>query len=78
MSFIHFVNSHRIRIACKMLEEEKRNILSIAYSVGFNSKSAFNRVFRQFIGNSPREYRKNPHLFEKEKSTLIEKIEPKL
>lgn len=78
MSFIHFVNSHRIKIACKMLEEEKRNILSIAYSVGFNSKSAFNRVFRQCMGNSPREYRKNPHHFKKEKSMLIKKIEPRL
>ncbi len=78
MSFIHLINSHRILIACKLIEEEKRNLLSIAYSVGFNSKSAFNRVFRLLIGNSPREYRKNPSQFAKEKSEILSKINPKL
>ena len=78
MSFIHFVNSHRVSIACKMLIEENRNILSIAYAVGFNSKSAFNRVFKQLIGNSPSKFRKAPNLYEKEKLLLQKKIEPKL
>ncbi len=78
MSFIHFVNSHRIKIACNMISEERRNILAIAYAVGFNSKSSFNRVFRQLMNTSPSEYRKAPHSFEKEKSKFIEKITPKL
>lgn len=78
MSFIQFVNHHRIKVACQMLEEDKRNILSIALSVGFNSKSAFNRVFRQVMGDSPREYRKNPLLFLPQKTLLIQKIEPRL
>lgn len=78
MSFIQLINSHRILIACKLIEEEKRNLLSIAYSVGFNSKSAFNRVFRLLIGNSPREYRKNPSQFAKEKSEILSKINPKI
>ncbi|TGL75677.1 helix-turn-helix domain-containing protein [Leptospira jelokensis] len=78
MSFNHYINHHRILIACAMLEESKNNILSINYSVGFNSKSAFNRVFRELIGTSPREYRKNPKTFIKEKSNLLQKIEPKL
>ncbi len=78
MSFIQLINSHRILIACKLIEEEERNLLSIAYSVGFNSKSAFNRVFRLLIGNSPREYRKNPSQFAKEKSEILSKINPKL
>lgn len=78
MNFTQFVNSHRIQIACKMLEEEERNILSIAYAVGFNSKSAFNRVFRQMMETTPREYRRNPDQFAKEKSLFLEKINPKL
>jgi AraC-like DNA-binding protein len=78
MSFIQFINHHRIKIACNMLEVEDRNILSIAYAVGFNSKSAFNRVFKELLGNSPSKYRKNPVFFEKEKSILLKKIEPKL
>lgn len=78
MSFTQFINHHRIKIACKMLEVEDRNILSIAYAVGFNSKSAFNRVFKELLGNSPSKYRKNSVLYEKEKSILLKKIEPKL
>jgi len=78
MSFIQYVNSHRILIACKMLEEEDRNILSVAYAVGFNSKSAFNRVFRQLVGTSPREFRKSPNKFLKSKSNLKSKLNPKL
>lgn len=76
MSFIHFVNSYRIIMACKMLEEEERTILSIAYAVGFNSKSAFNRVFREFMSDSPSTYRKNPSFFEQVKKHLIKKIQP--
>lgn len=78
MSFNQYINHHRILTACAMLEESKNNILSINYSVGFNSKSAFNRVFRELMGTSPREYRKNPKTFLKEKSILLQKIEPKL
>lgn len=63
-------------MACKMLEEEERTILSIAYAVGFNSKSAFNRVFREFMSDSPSTYRKNPSFFEQVKKHLIKKIQP--
>jgi AraC-like DNA-binding protein len=78
MSVNQWINAHRILSACDRLEGEKQNILSIAYSVGFNSKSAFNRVFLQSLGVSPKEYRMNPTKWSKEKSQVKEKIEPKL
>jgi AraC-like DNA-binding protein len=57
-SFSGFVNHHRIEEACRLLrEEEQRSILSIAMAVGFNSKSAFHRIFRQLKGQSPGDYR---------------------
>lgn len=58
-NFYQFINEYRIDEAKKYLVEKPDNtILSIAYSVGFNSKSAFNKSFKQFTGLTPLEYRK--------------------
>ncbi len=58
-SFFHYVNGLRVQEACRLLRDEpERTILSIAYEVGFNSKSAFHRAFSRHIGLSPREFRR--------------------
>ncbi|HNH07853.1 MAG TPA: helix-turn-helix domain-containing protein [Leptospiraceae bacterium] len=41
-----------------MLDEPERTVLSVAYAVGFNSKSAFSKAFRTFTGITAQEYRK--------------------
>ncbi len=57
-SFFHFINDYRIAEAKKiLLEDPKRSILSIADSVGFNSKSTFNRAFLEKEGKTPTEFR---------------------
>ena len=78
MSFITFINSHRIHSACDMLIKENRNILSIGFAVGFNSKSAFNRVFKQLIGTSPGNFRKNRTKYNEAILKLKEKLRPNL
>ena len=58
-SFASYVNEYRIGEARRLLqEEEERSVLSIAYAVGFNSKSRFNAVFKQITGNTPSQFRK--------------------
>ena len=43
-NFFQFVNGYRIEEAKNLLKEEReRNILWVAYAVGFNSKSSFNK-----------------------------------
>ncbi len=60
ISFAEFVNRHRVQAACQLLEQEAdRSVLSIALSVGFNSKSSFNRAFRQITGLTPGQFRQN-------------------
>ena len=58
MNFSRFVNSYRVREAKSLLLEHRdRSVLSIAYASGFNSKTAFYRIFTEFTGISPREFR---------------------
>jgi AraC-like DNA-binding protein len=61
LSFFNFVNKYRLTEAKQMLADpsNKKTILEILYQVGFNNKSAFNRVFKEFTGFTPTEFRNN-------------------
>ncbi len=57
-SFFEFVNTVRVHEAARLLcEEPDRNILDIAMTVGFNSKSTFNLAFKRATGMTPSHYR---------------------
>ncbi|MCP4220390.1 MAG: helix-turn-helix transcriptional regulator, partial [bacterium] len=59
-SFWDLINNYRIREAKRMLKTgEMDSILDIAYTVGFNSKVAFNRAFKKFTNMTPTQYRKS-------------------
>ena len=59
INFNEFINKHRIDEAKNLLlQQPDTNILEIAYSVGFNSKSTFNSTFKLVTGVTPSEYRK--------------------
>ncbi|MCG6193691.1 helix-turn-helix domain-containing protein [Leptospira sp. FAT2] len=58
-SFFQLVNGYRIAEAKHLLlHSPKDTVLSIAYQVGFQSKSSFNDAFRKESGLSPTEFRK--------------------
>lgn len=52
-----YINHLRIQRACILLKRTDRSILDIAYDVGYNNLSFFNRYFRKVMNMSPREYR---------------------
>lgn len=59
-NFSDFINSYRIQIAKKMLnnpEYSNLTISSIALECGFNSISVFNTAFKKFTGMTPSEFR---------------------
>ncbi len=59
-TFSEFINSYRIDEARRMLLDDKFSNLSIegiALSVGFNSRSTFNKVFKEFTGITPSYFR---------------------
>ncbi|WP_103072108.1 helix-turn-helix transcriptional regulator [Aquimarina sediminis] len=59
-NFYDYINSYRIEEAKKLLENTDQDvtILSILYEAGFNSKSVFNTVFKNMVGETPSSYRK--------------------
>jgi len=52
------INGIRIGKSCQLLKRSRIDIVEIAYAVGYNNLSHFNRYFRKIMGMSPREYRK--------------------
>lgn len=53
----HYITSHRVSHAQRLLVTTDHKILDIAMSSGFNSLSRFNEAFRRICNCSPREYR---------------------
>jgi len=61
-NFVMFVNEYRINEAKKSLLDDSDNKLtieSIGYDSGFKSKTAFNRVFKQFTNQTPTQYKQS-------------------
>lgn len=58
-NFYEFVNSYRVEeVKFLMQQPENQNIklMSLAYDAGFNSKSSFNRTFKQVTEMTPSQY----------------------
>jgi AraC-like DNA-binding protein len=58
LNFKQYLNTIRIAEAKRLLRETDNQIVTIAYTVGYNNIPHFNRTFKQFEGISPKEYRK--------------------
>ena len=63
-NFFEYINQHRIEAFKTNIFSDKYKdftLLGIALECGFNSKSAFNRIFKEQTGTTPTEY-KNQHI----------------
>jgi AraC-like DNA-binding protein len=61
MSFFDYLNRYRINYAKQLLttlDGRSNAILSIAFTVGFNSNSAFYAAFKKCVGQTPAQYRR--------------------
>jgi len=59
-NFNDFVNEYRVKDVVEKMQDPAYNhitLLGIAYESGFNSKTTFNRTFKQITGKSPAEYK---------------------
>ena len=57
VNFVDYIGRHRIEKARELLQNLNLRISEIAFAVGFQSLSQFNRVFRKLAGKSPTAYR---------------------
>jgi len=61
-NFYDYVNAYRVEAFINKLkfgDADNFSLLGIAFDCGFNSKSSFNRVFKNITGKSPSEFKKN-------------------
>lgn len=58
-SFIEYINSVRIKEAQTLLRQTEEPMMAIAERIGFQQIAHFNRVFKQLMNQSPRDYRKS-------------------
>ena len=57
MTFVQYVNSLRIELACQHLDQDDLSITDICHEVGFNNVSNFNRRFLALKGMPPTKFR---------------------
>ena len=59
-NFFQFINEYRIGEVKERLKDPNNDhlkILSLAFDAGFNSKASFNRVFKSYTGQTPKDYK---------------------
>lgn len=59
-NFYDFINTYRVEEVQRRLSDpqfKNLTILAVAYDCGFNSKSSFNRIFKQKTGLTPSQYK---------------------
>jgi ABC-type antimicrobial peptide transport system permease subunit/AraC-like DNA-binding protein len=59
-SFNDFVNGYRVADVARRMQDPANNhltLMGMAYESGFNSKTSFNRIFKQMTGKNPVDYK---------------------
>lgn len=68
-NFNDFINAYRVSDVVQKMQDpayDRLTLIGIALNAGFNSKSTFNRIFKEMTGLSPAEYKR---ALEKERPT---------
>ncbi|WP_342327509.1 AraC family transcriptional regulator [Pedobacter sp. FW305-3-2-15-E-R2A2] len=63
VNFFTFINRYRVAVVKERLNDpaySHYSILAIGYDCGFRSKSSFNKIFKEIVGQTPSEYRSIP------------------
>lgn len=69
MTPVEYINMVRIQMACEFMKRSNASMSNIAVKCGFTTPSTFNRNFKQLLGITPYQWKKNPENYE---SRLLE------
>lgn len=58
MTPVEYIRSYRLQKACQMLEKGQESVTEISHVCGLGSSSYFGKVFREYAGCTPLEYRR--------------------
>ncbi|MEI8248744.1 MAG: AraC family transcriptional regulator [Lentisphaerota bacterium] len=56
---VDYVNKTRIDQACKLLSKDQSGITPVGLACGFSDSNYFSRIFKKYLGMSPRQYIKS-------------------
>jgi len=66
-----YINRIKVETGAKLLKYSDNSISEIAYKIGYETPTSFNKSFKKQFGVSPSEFRKNPnHSFEIIKNSI--------
>ena len=68
-SIKEYINYRRLKLANILLTETNDTVLSISMRLGYNNISYFNRIYKQYYGITPGEYRQQFYKYGIEKAT---------
>jgi AraC-like DNA-binding protein len=71
VNFVEYIARTRFEKARGLLRDPNLRVSEIAFAVGFQSLSQFNRVFKRFSGKSPTEYRAGVRKAERRRQVRI-------
>ncbi|MDO4431706.1 MAG: response regulator [Aerococcaceae bacterium] len=57
-TFAKYLNQHRVAIAKERLQHSRLSVSEVGYSVGYQNQAYFYKIFKEIVGVSPKEYRK--------------------
>lgn len=60
-AILDFFNLKKIQKACELLNYTDKSIKEISFAVGFENPFYFSRLFKKYMGKSPRNYRRDLH-----------------
>ncbi|MEF9960186.1 MAG: response regulator [Niameybacter sp.] len=58
MNIINYINIRKMEKAKELLKEKNMIVKDVAYALGFEEQSYFNRMFNKYFGVNPKEYKK--------------------
>lgn len=58
MTPMQYIKSYRLQAACDMLAKSQEPITAVGHACGLGSSSYFGKVFREYVGCTPAEYRR--------------------
>jgi AraC-like DNA-binding protein/ligand-binding sensor protein len=71
MTFTEYVNRKRVECAKRALLKPHARITEVAFEIGYQSLSQFNRSFLKYVGESPTQYRKRMQRSSKQGADIL-------